>query len=141
MILDESKMLKVFAYNDGKGDCIRLNYGNTHNIFIDTGTRRFAPKLKTLCYEINTDGQALDILILTHVDEDHIGGLLSLISTGWRCPFKEVRMNKTGLKGASNTYLSTQQNDVLYKKLTEQGVTVLPLLVATICLFLPVRMW
>lgn len=124
----QNKMLKIFAYNAGKGDCIRLNFDRVHNVFIDTGVTRFASRLKDLCYEIRDAGQSFDILILTHVDEDHIGGLLSLLRMGWQCPFREVRMNHTGVKGAGNTSLSTQQNDEVYNSLTEQGISVLPLL-------------
>lgn len=56
-------MLKIFAYNAGKGDCIRLNFDGIHNVFIDTGVTRFAAKLKELCYEIRVEGQTLDVLM------------------------------------------------------------------------------
>lgn len=124
-------MVKVFAYNAGKGDCVRVYFADTHNIFIDTGVTRFAGRLKELCYKIRAAGQTLDVLILTHVDDDHIGGLLSLLRIGWQCPFREVRMNHTGVKGAENTCLSTQQNDEVYNRLIEQGIAVLPLLAGT----------
>ena len=61
-------MNQIYAYNAGKGECIRLRYGDGHNIFIDTGVTRFADTLKCLCREIVDAGETLDLLILTHVD-------------------------------------------------------------------------
>lgn len=59
----EWSMNGVYIYNAGKGECIRLHYGDGHNIFIDTGVTRFADTLKRLCREIMDAGEALDLLI------------------------------------------------------------------------------
>ena len=45
-------MLEIYAYNAGKGDCLRIHYAETHNIFVDTGVTRFAPRFKQICEEI-----------------------------------------------------------------------------------------
>jgi len=64
------KILPVY-----QGDAILLNFINEKkNILVDTGTRRsytkgiFKNEIKIL--------QSVDLLILTHPDEDHIGGVL-----------------------------------------------------------------
>lgn len=87
-------MFEVYTYNAGKGDCIRLHFAGTHNIFIDSGVTRFAPVFRLQCDRIKQSGETLDALILTHVDDDHIGGILAnLRRAGYRCPFIEVWMN------------------------------------------------
>lgn len=86
-------MLQLYAYNAGKGDCIRIRFAETHNIIIDSGVIRFGSKFNQLCREIISSGQTLDTLILTHVDEDHIGGFLAnLRLNSYQCPFSEVWM-------------------------------------------------
>lgn len=115
--------MKLYAYNAGKGDCIRIQIGS-HNMFIDTGVMRFGLRFKSICDEIIAAGDSLDLLILTHVDDDHIGGVLLLLRMGWKCPFKEIRMNHIGDEGISNAYLSTAQNDEVYRRLAARGAVV-----------------
>ncbi len=120
-------MNQIYAYNAGKGECIRLRYDDGHNIFIDTGVTRFADTLKRLCREIVDAGETLDLLILTHVDDDHIGGILALLRMGWKCPFREVRMNGADSAGADNAQLSTRQNCEVAKILKKQQVKITPM--------------
>lgn len=120
-------MLHLYTYNAGKGGCIRIEYGDetsVHNIVIDTGVTRFAPSFQIICKSMTSH----DLLILTHVDDDHIGGILSLLRFGWKCPFKEVRMNRSGTLSSGNAYLSVRQNDEVYSRLVDQGVDVKPIL-------------
>ena len=70
------------------GDCIFINIndgGNTFTIMIDGGPaysyqhkergRMKAGVLLDKLYELKSKGNAIDLLIITHVDEDHIGGI------------------------------------------------------------------
>lgn len=118
-------MLEVYTYNAGKGDCIRLRYAESHNIFIDSGVTRFAPKFKLICNQIIAAGETLDVLILTHVDDDHIGGILaSLRFDTYNCPFHEVWMNYDGAASSSDTNLSTKQNNEVAARLIARGVPI-----------------
>lgn len=121
-----SRSMKIYAYNAGKGDCVRVVVGS-HNIFIDTGVTRFGETFRSICDEIIASGDSLDLLVLTHVDDDHIGGVLHLLRHGWKSPFKQVRMN-VAAKVTQNSPLSTAQNNEVYKRLNDQGVTVLPMM-------------
>ena len=118
-------MLQVFTYNAGKGDCIRLRFAESHNIFIDTGVIRFSATFQRICNQIRLAGESLDALILTHVDDDHIGGILgALRHTTYRCPFNEVWMNHSGNTVSGDRTLSVQQNDEVYSRLMQQRITV-----------------
>ncbi|MDP2636743.1 MULTISPECIES: MBL fold metallo-hydrolase [unclassified Pseudoalteromonas] len=78
-------MLKFKILKAEHGDCIiiTVNYnGNNKNILIDGGTsgtfrrgRVKGPLLKEL-EKISYVGEKIDLLILTHIDDDHIAGLL-----------------------------------------------------------------
>lgn len=122
-------MLQLYTYNAGKGDCIRIRFAETHNIIIDSGVIRFAPRFKQICNEIISSGQTLDALILTHVDDDHIGGFLAnLRSNSYQCPFNEVWMNydatnstKTATMDAN---LSTRQNNEVVARLKVKNVPI-----------------
>ena len=80
------KFLQAF-----NGDSILLSFvdddGQNRNILIDGGTKnayetRLRPRgvidgdLKTTVESIKAAGEKIDLLILTHVDDDHIGGIL-----------------------------------------------------------------
>lgn len=82
------KMKFLQAFN---GDSILLSFaddnGQNRNILIDGGTKnayetRLRPRgvadgdLKTTVASIKAAGEKIDLLILTHVDDDHIGGIL-----------------------------------------------------------------
>lgn len=118
-------MLEVYTYNAGKGDCIRIHFAESHNIFIDTGVTAFAHEFKRICDEIISMGETLDVLILTHVDDDHIGGILAnLRQKKYRCPFREVWMNHSGSVTTGDRNLSVRQNNEVYSIFFQQGTVI-----------------
>lgn len=65
------------------GDSILITYKDNNkenrNILIDGGIGRFYPRyLKNKLEEISGKGENIDLLIVTHIDDDHIGGILKL---------------------------------------------------------------
>lgn len=76
-------MLQLFNYNGGKGDWLRLRFeglsGRIHNIMIDAGVIRSGPRFHSVCSAIGSagkiTGETIDLCIITHVDDDHLGGL------------------------------------------------------------------
>lgn len=116
-------MLQIYNYKAGKGDCIRLRF-ECHNVFIDSGVSGFGTRLAQICKEIEQAGEVIDAFILTHVDADHIGGLLYNLRLHNTLPIKEVWMNHGRfVNGAVD--LSVRQNDEVYSLLTKQGIPVL----------------
>lgn len=84
--------MKIFFLKATYGDCIRICFpdtaGHIKNILIDGGTadtyqvdkgskgRTEDGDLKDLVADLRRNDQKIDLLIITHVDDDHIGGIL-----------------------------------------------------------------
>lgn len=83
------KVLKAFD-----GDSLLITFGegeNIKNILIDGGIpRTYYQTLKKELLDIKGKGQFIDLLIVTHIDNDHIGGISSL--------FKDNSMDKSFIK-------------------------------------------
>ena len=86
----EIKMLKA-----KNGDCFIISHidrkGNRHNIVIDGGPARAFQVNETVLKAANAEG--IDLMILTHTDDDHIGGLLKFFEK-----MEEIIWNRYGKK-------------------------------------------
>lgn len=76
--------MELFCYQAECGDAIRIKYiGNDkkpHNIFLDSGYERTFRHI--LQYEINSliqSGEFIDLWIVSHIHDDHIGGIIKYI--------------------------------------------------------------
>lgn len=76
-------MLKIQLLHANQGDCIIITYGdksNPHYMIIDSGIGKTCTReLKLFLERVQKNGQAVDLIILTHYDADHIQGFLSLM--------------------------------------------------------------
>lgn len=104
------KFIKAF-----NGDSIHIHFTDDEcqirNILIDGGTKATYKKdkgpkgrpvygeLKTIIDKIRSDQEVIDLLIITHIDEDHIGGILKWFSTDKNAHelVKDVWFNSGGL--------------------------------------------
>ena len=120
-------MLQIFNYNAGKGDCIRLRYtgisGVPHNVLIDSGVSRFGLEFESICQRILSDHEKIDVVLITHVDLDHLGGLLYNLRNKRKICIEEVWMNHGRLM-EKNTDLAVKHNDELYTRLKERNIPV-----------------
>jgi beta-lactamase superfamily II metal-dependent hydrolase len=125
--IKEQCMLEIYNYNSGKGDCLRIRFTGTsekiHNIIVDSGVIRFGASFKSICEGIHNAGETIDYLFITHEDEDHLGGLLWNLRNRNTLRISEVKMNGSAFY---SSYLSTQQNNEVYKILNELAVSVTP---------------
>lgn len=67
----------VKSYQADKGDCFLVKYEEI-SILIDTGTNLPDKLIEDLSF-MNKEGKNLQLLILTHIDTDHIGGAIELL--------------------------------------------------------------
>ncbi|MBF0409197.1 MAG: MBL fold metallo-hydrolase [Candidatus Riflebacteria bacterium] len=65
--------LAVRVINVGKGDAILIQLPDGKNVMIDTGYEETSRYVTDKLFEYNVDN--IDLLIVTHPDKDHIGGL------------------------------------------------------------------
>lgn len=71
--------MKVYFYNAACGDAFRIEFegisGRRRNILIDSGYQRtFRELLSNEINSIEAKGDNIDLWVLTHIHEDHIGG-------------------------------------------------------------------
>jgi hypothetical protein len=80
-----------------EGDCLWVRYGPTsapHQILVDGGRAATAKDLKARFAELPANRRTFELLIVTHVDRDHIEGVLGLVTDrnlGLR--FKDIWFN------------------------------------------------
>ena len=70
--------LEITFFNVGAGDCILLRQG-AHSMMIDTGYETTEPAVAASLDAM--DVKSLDCLLLTHYDEDHVGGAAGLFAS------------------------------------------------------------
>lgn len=97
-------MINLKALPAHDGDSFIIQYGdheeNVSNILIDGGRgQQIVRELAKEVERINNDKESIDLLVLTHIDEDHILGLLQLfeLSTFNKECIKRVFFNSKSL--------------------------------------------
>lgn len=119
-------MVEVTIYDAGAGDCLRIRYcgtsGKYRNILVDSGTIRFGAAFTRLCAEIQKNGEQVDLLIITHTDDDHLGGLLHMVRQGISVHADTVVMNHPDGFAAAPEHcdvpLSLRHNDMIFRSLS-----------------------
>lgn len=76
-------MFRLRALQAKHGDCLLLEYGSSTTpayILIDGGPGGvYEAHLRDVLIELHEAGAALELIILSHVDDDHVNGLLDLL--------------------------------------------------------------
>ena len=74
-------MLRVKSLPAGHGDCLWLEYGSdssVHRLLVDGGTAGTYTVLKSAVDALPTTDRRFDLIVVTHIDIDHIDGIVSL---------------------------------------------------------------
>src|SRR5690606_39503640 len=76
-------MLKIHIIDATHGDCVLLDFDHS-KILIDCGAKSFLARRDVLTNIENILGEdgTIDIAVVTHNDDDHIGGFEYLLDTG-----------------------------------------------------------
>lgn len=79
--------MKLTVFQSGKGDCMLLTGADGRHMLIDGGmgpaySAHVAPALG----KMRDDGEVINVVYLSHIDEDHIAGILQLMNdeVAWR---------------------------------------------------------
>ena len=77
-----SIVVELFPASHGDAALVRcLGPGGTTNILVDGGLQStYDTFTKTRLAELSQDGEDLALLVVSHIDDDHIGGALALIA-------------------------------------------------------------
>lgn len=100
-----------------EGDCFFLSFtfeSSNFNMMIDSGPGKcWRNELCTFLDSINAAGKRINVLLITHIDTDHIGGAIKLFAEDKYCNMvDEVWYN--GLPQITNTIASTATEDEEY---------------------------
>ena len=88
--------IKAFPARGGESILISLDGINKTNILIDCGYKSTYKLIKKELIKIRERGEKLDLLVLTHIDNDHINGARSILQDyieGNICDILEIWIN------------------------------------------------
>lgn len=76
----EKWSIKIHILPANTGDCFLIEFNNNECILIDTGFKEtYYNYLKPLLLELKKIGKKITLLVITHMDRDHIGGAKYLL--------------------------------------------------------------
>lgn len=76
-------MLSLTAFPARQGDALWIRWGSTddpHLMIVDMGTEGTGRELRPRLEAVGRAGHEVDLLVITHVDADHIGGVLTSLA-------------------------------------------------------------
>jgi beta-lactamase superfamily II metal-dependent hydrolase len=91
--------LHTFFIDVGQGDSVLLHDDGNFDILIDGGQRSAGPKVAAFLRQQHIDD--IDVMVATHADEDHIGGLIDVLQMT-DVPIRAVIYN--GYDGTTETW-------------------------------------
>ena len=77
--------MKLNIFQSGSGDCLLLSSDDGHHIFVDGGFgKNYTNNVRDNLQGIT--GGSLDLVCLSHIDSDHISGILKMLDeeVAWR---------------------------------------------------------
>jgi beta-lactamase superfamily II metal-dependent hydrolase len=79
--------MKLTVFQSGKGDCMLLTGADGRRMLVDGGmSNAFAEHVAPALGKLREAGESIDVVYLSHIDEDHIAGILKLMNdeVDWR---------------------------------------------------------
>ena len=125
--------IEVILADAGKGDCVAIKFtgdsGMRHGVIFDSGPTSAARAFEDTVDLIKRECGQVDMVCITHQDEDHLGGLLRYLQHGRRSgAIREVWMNhdtaQNPVPSQEDGLLSAAQRKTIYQRAAEAGVPV-----------------
>jgi beta-lactamase superfamily II metal-dependent hydrolase len=95
-----AQFMTVAFLDVGQGDATLIRDGNGFDILIDGGQKGAGDEIITYMRAVGVDD--LEVMLATHADRDHIGGLITILESG-EVPVESVYYN--GYPGTTQTWL------------------------------------
>lgn len=76
-------MLELTSLPARQGDALWIRWGDepdVHQMIVDMGTRTIGKNIRQMIEALPEDKRKFDLLVISHVDADHIGGVLTCVS-------------------------------------------------------------
>jgi len=91
--------MKITIFQSGKGDCLLLTSQDGKNILVDGGvSKAYRNHVRETIGKLNANDHPIDLIYVSHVDDDHIAGILQLMEDviEWkRIPFQRATGNSS----------------------------------------------
>jgi hypothetical protein len=72
--------MRLEVFHAADGDCLLLSSGDGHHLLVDGGRAgTFADNTQPRLQELALAGEAIDMVLVSHVDADHISGIMRLL--------------------------------------------------------------
>ena len=72
--------MKLLAFHATDGDCLLLESGRGHRVLVDGGrSSSFKRCTQPTLDRLVTENKAIDLVVVSHIDADHISGILPLL--------------------------------------------------------------
>jgi len=107
------------------GDCIWLRFGDKEkaNILIDSGPGMFANGFRQIIDEIKERNEEINLLILTHIDNDHILGFKNYVAKNDCKVIRKIWLNGEGTSAYGvNQLLSPRNVGQLVEQIKEKDI-------------------
>ena len=103
-------MIEIEVQKASHGDCIWIRcIGERNiNIVIDAGPTTFAAGFRKLIEKISDNKEKIDLLVFTHIDDDHIRGCTKYFNSNGEKIIDKVWLNGEG----TSVYLNIQEHSV-----------------------------
>lgn len=79
--------MKLTVFQSGKGDCMLLTGADGRRMLVDGGmSAEYSKHVAPALGKLRENGDSIDVVYLSHIDEDHIAGILKLMDdeVDWR---------------------------------------------------------
>lgn len=108
------------------GDCIWIRYGEETpvNIIVDSGPASFSAGFRSIVRQIVESDGKVDLLVLTHIDDDHIKGFEHYLTGGNDCTVFEKIMFNAGISVSTGMH-SPRSSANLINALKSKSMTVI----------------